>query len=101
MKSIIHKAIILQKYLIDNKEHSALNEFLRKDCYKIEISLNALLLRKNMAFNKIVRYLNYFFLIEFICVILQEQGLWSPEICSGGKFCNIKRIIGWMNKLSS
>ena len=53
--------------------------------------------RKNMSFNQIVKRINYFFLVEFVCIILQEQGIWDIELCNNGSVCNIQKTISTVN----
>ncbi len=84
---------VFQNYKPDNEEHFSYNELITDNYYKIEICLKCLMLRKNMSFKNIMKQINYFFLLEFLCVILQEQDLWTPKICNGGSYCNIKKAI--------
>ena len=91
------KVEILQYYYIDKLKNSAYNQEINKNLFKIEISLGALLSRKNMAFNQIVNKINKYFLLEFICVILQEQRLWRKKYCNKGSICNIEKMLPAMN----
>ena len=82
-----NKSEIIQHYTIIQSENPAYNDKLINNFYKIEISLTTLLLRKNMAFKKIWKKINYYFTLEFLCVILQEQGLWKENLCNNGSIC--------------
>ena len=48
------KVEVEQQYYIDKLKNCAYNEKINKNLFKIEISLGAILARKNMAFNQIV-----------------------------------------------
>ena len=93
MESINKRIEIYQRYSIDNDYHLSFNDIISANHYLINICLKSLMLRKNMAFNNIMKRINDVFLLEFLCVILQEQNLWTPKLCNGGKYCNIKKAI--------
>jgi hypothetical protein len=91
------KVKVLQYYSTNKLKYPAYNEIIDKNFFKIEISLSVLMLRKNMAFNQLLNRINKYFLLEFICVILQEQGLWNKKFCNNGSVCNIQKIISPLN----
>lgn len=93
------KTEIIQNYVADNKEKCSFNDFIRPECYKIEICLNQLVSRKNMSFKRLVRKLNNIFLLEYLCVVLQDEALWLRKQCkSGPKFnCGIQTVIDFIN----
>ena len=88
---------VLQYYSTNKRKYPAYNEITDKNLFKIEISLSALMSRKNMAFKQLLNRINKYFLLEFICVILQEQGLWNKKFCNNGSVCNIQKIISPLN----
>lgn len=85
---------VIQKYLIDGDNTKyGFNSFINKNLCKIEINLNSIMERKNMAFKKIVKKINDIFLLEFLCAFLDYEGLWSEKLCGDGYNCNIKKIL--------
>jgi hypothetical protein len=88
---------LVQYYSIKKRKYPAYNTMGENNSVKIEISLSSLMSRKNMAFNQLVNRINKYFLLEFVCVILQEQGLWSKQLCNNGSLCNIQRVISSLN----
>ena len=93
MKALYKKTEISQRYSIDNDFHVSYNDIIGTDHYLIEICLKSLMLRSNMPFNNIMKRIDNLFLLEFLCVILQEQNLWTHNLCNGGKYCNIKKAM--------
>jgi len=87
---------VIQHYSICLNNCSGYNEEIQKDIYKIEISLSDLMSRRNMCFNQLLNRINYFFLVEYLCVILQEQGLWHVNLCNNGSVCNIQKTVSKM-----
>lgn len=92
-----HDSKVFQYYSTNIQKHIAYNELVGEDFFKIEISLSGLLSRKNMAFNQLLNRINKYFLLEFLCVILQEQGLWDKKFCNNGSVCNIQKVISTLN----
>ena len=88
---------VVQNYSINKRKYPAYNTMEENNSAKIEISLGSLMSRKNMAFNQLLNRINKYFLLEFVCVILQEQGLWNKQLCNNGSLCNIQRIISSLN----
>jgi len=101
LKPFIEKVDINQIYLPEKGDCFAINEFIEENRYKIEIYLGSLMSRKNMAFHLLVKKINHFFLLEFICVLLQEQGLWYKKLCREERSCNIEKAILCMRHLSN
>ena len=97
---LLNKVDITQLYTLLKTENPAYNEKINDNSYRIEISLATLMLRKNMAFKKIWKKVDYYFILEFLCVLLQDQGLWSEHLCNNGSICKIQKIMMLMNNLS-
>ncbi|MFX1392218.1 MAG: hypothetical protein ACFFAH_01470 [Promethearchaeota archaeon] len=95
-KPSIEKFDVKQIYLTEKSEYCAVNELIENNHFKIEIHLGSLMSRKNMAFKQLVKKINYYFLLEFICVNLQEQGLWDQKLCNNKTRCSIEKIIRFM-----
>ncbi len=53
--------------------------------------------RKNMSFKKIVKKINSFFLLEFLCAFLRFENFWEDGLCGDGINCNIKEILKKIN----
>ena len=88
---------VVQFYSINKRKYPAYNTMGENNSVKIEISLSSLMSRKNMAFNQLLNRINKYFLLEFVCVLLQEQGLWNKKLCNNGSLCNIQRVISSVN----
>ena len=101
LKPTIEKADIELIYLAEKCECCGLNDLIKDNRYKIEIYLGSLMSRKNMAYQLIVKKINYYFLLEFVCVILQEQGIWHQKLCKEKGLCNIEKVILSMKNLMS
>ncbi len=94
---IKNKTEIIQNYVVDNDEKCSYNDLIHPHCYKIEICLNSLLSRKNMSFRNVVRKVDKIFLLEYLCVVLQELDLWSKKICNHGHICGILKMLNYID----
>jgi len=86
---------IIQEYSTKDMDWYAYNMFLNDNetVCKIKIHLGSLMDRKNMAFKKLVKKIDSFFLLEFVCAIMRSEDLWKEGTCGDGYDCNIKKIL--------
>ena len=84
---------IIQTYSTEQQKSHATNEEIKDKEFEIVLNLKRIMKRKNMAIKKLATRIDYYFLLELICVILQEQGLWSESLCNNGFICNISRVL--------
>lgn len=88
---------IIQKYSTIDHHWYGYNLFLNKDTCEIKIHLGALMDRKNMSFQKLVKKIDSFFLLEFVCAIMRKEELWDNKLCGDGFNCNIKETLKKLN----
>lgn len=85
---------IIQEYTTDALgDYCAFNIFLDRKRCKIKLLLGSLMDRKNMAFDRLVKKINNYFLLEYLCAMLESQGLWCEEMCENGHNCRIKQVL--------
>ncbi len=84
---------IIQTYSTEQQKSNATNEEIKDKEFEIILNLKRIMKRKNMSIKKLATRIDYYFLLELLCVILQEQGLWSENLCNNGFSCNISRIL--------
>lgn len=85
---------LIQEYSTESSEDMyAYNQFTRCDSCEIKIFLGSLMDRKNMAFDKLVKKINSFFLLEFVCAFMGSQQIWSENLCENGHICRIKQAL--------
>lgn len=82
-----------QFYSTEFSDAYGTNEIIADKLYKLDIFLVNLMTRKNMAYKKVARRIDFYFLVEFICVLLQEEGIWNQKYCGTGVNCNIQKTI--------
>ena len=63
--------------------------------WHVELYLKEFKVRKNFNFDNFVNKLNYFFLVEYICAITDQNGEWFEETMCG-YFCSCKYITNKM-----
>lgn len=61
-------------------EHDAYN-YIEGNEIHIEVNLPNVHRRKNMAFHKFVKELEYYALMEFICALSQVEGVYCESFC--------------------
>ena len=88
---------LIQEYSTDNCDIYGHNLFLSDELCEIKINLGSLMDRKNMSTKKLAKKINSFFLLEFTCAILHDEGLWTKSICEDGFECNIKKTLKKLN----
>lgn len=84
---------IIQEYSTEDMEWYGYNMFLTEDICEIKIHLGSLMDRKNMSFKKLVKKIDSYFLLEFLCANLRAERIWSQETCGDGVNCNIKQTL--------
>ncbi|MBD3253973.1 MAG: hypothetical protein GF383_02720 [Candidatus Lokiarchaeota archaeon] len=96
----IKKDLFFDHHLSTAKSnYCAFNQKISENTYKIEILLGSILTRKNMAFHLLVKKIDYYFLLEFLCAILQELNLWDRKMCNNGINCNLAKTIRLSNNI--
>ena len=88
---------VIQEYSTEDIDWYGYNMFISDDICKIKIHLGSLMDRKNMAFKKIWKKINSYFLLEFTCALLRDEGLWDENLCGDGYNCNIKNCLKKIN----
>lgn len=90
---------IVQEYSTDlHPEMYGYNQLLKDNLCEIHIYLGSLMERKNMAIKKLVDKIDGYFLLEYLCVLLTEEGLWSDHLCGrDGSNCSIKQALKKIN----
>lgn len=55
--------------------------------------------RKNMSIEKIIKRINGYFLVEFICATLRDMNIHDKRMCNDdNRVCVIKRLL-WNNNI--
>lgn len=90
---MINDLEIIQEYSTEDMEWYGYNMFLTEDICEIKIHLGSLMDRKNMSFKKLVKKIDSYFLLEFLCANLRAEQLWSQKMCGDGVDCNIKQTL--------
>ena len=88
---------IVQEYSTEDLDAFAYNKFITEDLCEIGIHLGSLMDRKNMAFSKLVKKIDSFFLLELICASLEADDLWDGKLCLDGYNCGIKQTLEKIN----
>lgn len=97
-KAPVKKMQVIQSYTLERLDCAGYNQFLDSGTCKIEISLPNLIERKNTAFKRIIKQINYYFLIEYTCALLQEQGIWKRKFCvKNSTGCKIQNMYAKLN----